>query len=74
MPSWDSCGNEDLSGYRIRKIFEETAMGNYSSSPGFDISGIEKVAAFRIGDEERGVGKIIIPSDKPGDFSSLKPG
>jgi len=26
--------NEPLSGYRIRKIFEDTAMGNYSSSPG----------------------------------------
>ena len=26
--------NQDLSGYRIRKIFEETALGNYSSSPG----------------------------------------
>lgn len=26
--------NEPLSGYRIRKYFEETALGNYSSSPG----------------------------------------
>lgn len=26
--------NEPLSGYRIRKVFEDTAMGNYSSSPG----------------------------------------
>lgn len=26
--------NQDLSGYRIRKMFEETALGNYSSSPG----------------------------------------
>lgn len=25
---------EHLSGYQIRKVFEETAMGNYSSSPG----------------------------------------
>lgn len=25
---------ENLSGYQIRKVFEETAMGNYSSSPG----------------------------------------
>jgi len=25
---------EAMSGYQIRKIFEETAMGNYSSSPG----------------------------------------
>ena len=26
--------HQDLSGYRIRKMFEETALGNYSSSPG----------------------------------------
>jgi DNA-binding PadR family transcriptional regulator len=26
--------NEGMTGYRIRKTFEETAMGNYSSSPG----------------------------------------
>jgi DNA-binding PadR family transcriptional regulator len=24
----------DMSGYRIRKVFEDTALGNYSSSPG----------------------------------------
>ncbi len=26
--------DQPLSGYRIRKLFEETALGNYSSSPG----------------------------------------
>ncbi len=35
-----------LSGYRIRKVFEETALGNYSSSPGSIYPALKRLQRF----------------------------
>jgi DNA-binding PadR family transcriptional regulator len=38
--------NQSLSGYRIRKIFEKTALGNYSSSPGSIYPALKRLLKF----------------------------
>jgi len=38
---------ESLSGYQIRKVFEETAMGNYSSSPGSIYPALKRMQQLR---------------------------
>ncbi len=38
--------NQDLSGYGIRKMFEETALGNYSSSPGTIYPALNRLQKF----------------------------
>ncbi len=37
-----------LSGYRIRKFFDETALGNYSSSPGTIYPALKKLEKLRL--------------------------
>lgn len=37
-----------LSGYGIRKVFEETAMGNYSNSPGTIYPAIKRLEKFEL--------------------------
>lgn len=37
-----------LSGYRIRKIFEETALGNYSSSPGSLYPALKRLESYSL--------------------------
>ncbi len=38
--------NQPLSGYAIRKLFEETALGNYSSSPGTIYPALSRLQKF----------------------------
>ena len=38
--------NQPLSGYAIRKLFEETALGNYSSSPGTIYPALNRLQKF----------------------------
>lgn len=38
--------NHPLSGYAIRKLFEETALGNYSSSPGTIYPALNRLQKF----------------------------
>lgn len=40
--------NQPLSGYGIRKVFEETAMGNYSNSPGTIYPAIKRLEKFEL--------------------------
>lgn len=40
--------NQPLSGYRIRKMFEETALGNYSSSPGSIYPALKRLQKFEL--------------------------
>ena len=40
--------NQSLSGYRVRKIFEETALGNYSSSPGSIYPALKRLQKFAL--------------------------
>lgn len=40
--------DEPLSGYGIRKVFEETAMGNYSNSPGTIYPAIKRLEKFEL--------------------------
>ena len=37
-----------LSGYGIRKLFEETALGNYSSSPGTIYPALKRLQKFEL--------------------------
>lgn len=39
---------QPLSGYAIRKIFEETALGNYSSSPGTIYPALNRLQKFEL--------------------------
>ena len=40
--------DQPLSGYAIRKLFEETAMGNYSNSPGTIYPAIKRLEKFEL--------------------------
>lgn len=40
--------DQPLSGYGIRKVFEETAMGNYSNSPGTIYPAIKRLEKFEL--------------------------
>lgn len=40
--------NQPLSGYRIRKTFEETALGNYSSSPGSIYPALKRLQKYEL--------------------------
>jgi DNA-binding PadR family transcriptional regulator len=55
---------EGMSGYRIRKTFEETAMGNYSSSPGTIYPALNRLLRFgfieKITDEVSGKASMQI--------------
>ena len=44
--------NQSLSGYRIRKIFEETALGNYSSSPGTIYPALKRLQKFELAEKK----------------------
>ena len=40
--------DQPLSGYGIRKVFEETAMGNYSNSPGTIYPALKRLEKFEL--------------------------
>lgn len=40
--------NQPLTGYRIRKMFEETALGSYSSSPGTIYPALKRLEKFEL--------------------------
>ena len=40
--------DQPLSGYAIRKLFEETALGNYSSSPGTIYPALKRLQKFKL--------------------------
>jgi len=40
--------DQPLSGYAIRKLFEETALGNYSSSPGTIYPALKRLQKFEL--------------------------
>ena len=40
--------SQPLSGYRIRKLFEETALGSYSSSPGTIYPALNRLQKFEL--------------------------
>jgi len=44
---------QSLSGYGIRKIFETTALGNYSSSPGTIYPAIKRLRSFQLVNKKR---------------------
>jgi DNA-binding PadR family transcriptional regulator len=58
--------NEDLSGYRIRKIFEETAMGNYSSSPGSIYPALKRLQLSGSVTKKEVSGKFLFHVTNPG--------
>ena len=43
--------DQPLSGYGIRKVFEETAMGNYSNSPGTIYPAIKRLEKFELAEK-----------------------
>ncbi len=52
-------------GYAIRKVFDETAMGNYSSSPGSIYPAIKKLKAHRlISSSAQGKGELLSVEDE----------
>ena len=54
--------DQPLSGYRIRKLFEETALGNYSSSPGTIYPALKRLERLGL------VGKRVISGTKKSHF------
>jgi len=60
--------DQPLSGYGIRKVFEETAMGNYSNSPGTIYPAIKRLEKFEL------VEKIIQKDNNKKGFHITKKG
>ena len=60
--------DQPLSGYGIRKVFEETAMGNYSNSPGTIYPAIKRLEKFKL------VEKVLQPDTAKTRFQITKEG
>jgi len=39
---------EPLTGYRIRKVFEDTALGNFGGSPGAIYPALKRLAKYKL--------------------------
>ena len=65
--------DQPLSGYGIRKVFEETAMGNYSNSPGTIYPAIKRLEKFELVEKaaQKDTGKTAFQITKMG-LSELK--